>query len=30
MHSDLPRLLDDIAFDRDNGVLVITGTATAS
>ena len=25
-HSDLPRLLDDIAFDRDNKVLVITGT----
>jgi enoyl-CoA hydratase/carnithine racemase len=26
MHSDLPRLLDDIAFDRDDRVLVITGT----
>jgi enoyl-CoA hydratase/carnithine racemase len=25
-HSDLPRLLEDIAFDRDNKVLVITGT----
>ena len=25
-HSDLPRLLDEIAFDRDNKVLVITGT----
>ena len=26
MHSALPRLLDDIAMDRDNQVLVITGT----
>jgi enoyl-CoA hydratase/carnithine racemase len=26
MHSALPRLLDDIATDRDNQVLVITGT----
>ena len=26
MHSALPRLLDDIALDRDNKVLVITGT----
>jgi enoyl-CoA hydratase/carnithine racemase len=26
MHSDLPRLLEEIAFDRDNKVLVITGT----
>jgi enoyl-CoA hydratase/carnithine racemase len=26
MHSALPRLLDDIAMDRDNRVLVITGT----
>src|ERR1700758_3528339 len=25
-HSDFPRLLEDIAFDRDNKVLVITGT----
>jgi enoyl-CoA hydratase/carnithine racemase len=25
-HSDLPRLLEEIAFDRDNKVLVITGT----
>jgi enoyl-CoA hydratase/carnithine racemase len=25
-HSDFPRLLDEIAFDRDNKVLVITGT----
>ncbi|HEX4305673.1 MAG TPA: enoyl-CoA hydratase/isomerase family protein [Solirubrobacterales bacterium] len=25
-HSDLPRLLEEIAFDRDNQVLVITGT----
>jgi enoyl-CoA hydratase/carnithine racemase len=25
-HSALPRLLDEIAFDRDNKVLVITGT----
>jgi enoyl-CoA hydratase/carnithine racemase len=25
-HSDLPRLLEEIAFDRDNRVLVITGT----
>jgi enoyl-CoA hydratase/carnithine racemase len=26
MHSDLPRVLDEIAMDRDNRVLVITGT----
>ena len=26
MHSDFPRLLEDIAFDRDNRVLVLTGT----
>jgi enoyl-CoA hydratase/carnithine racemase len=26
MHAALPRLLDDIAMDRDNQVLVITGT----
>jgi enoyl-CoA hydratase/carnithine racemase len=26
MHSELPRLLEDIAFDRDNRVLVLTGT----
>ena len=26
MHSALPRLLDDVAMDRDNRVLVITGT----
>ncbi len=26
MHSALPRLLDDIAMDRDNQVIVITGT----
>jgi enoyl-CoA hydratase/carnithine racemase len=26
MHSALPRILDDIAMDRDNQVLVITGT----
>jgi enoyl-CoA hydratase/carnithine racemase len=26
MHSALPRVLDDIAMDRDNQVLVITGT----
>jgi enoyl-CoA hydratase/carnithine racemase len=26
MHSDLPRLLEDIAFDPDNRVLVLTGT----
>ena len=26
MHAALPRLLDDIALDRDNRVLVITGT----
>jgi enoyl-CoA hydratase/carnithine racemase len=26
MHSALPRLLDDIATDRDNRVLVVTGT----
>jgi enoyl-CoA hydratase/carnithine racemase len=26
MHSDLPHLLEDIAFDRDNRVLVLTGT----
>jgi enoyl-CoA hydratase/carnithine racemase len=26
MHSALPRVLDDIAMDRDNRVLVITGT----
>jgi enoyl-CoA hydratase/carnithine racemase len=25
-HAELPRLLDDVAFDRDNRVLVITGT----
>lgn len=25
-HSDLPRLLDDIALDRDNRVVVVTGT----
>jgi enoyl-CoA hydratase/carnithine racemase len=25
-HHDLPRLLDDIAFDKDNRVLVLTGT----
>ena len=25
-HSDLPRLLEEIAFDHDNKVLVITGT----
>jgi enoyl-CoA hydratase/carnithine racemase len=26
MHSDLPRVLDEITMDRDNRVLVITGT----
>ena len=26
MHSALPRLLDDVAMDRDNRVVVITGT----
>ena len=25
-HHDLPRLLEDIAFDKDNRVLVLTGT----
>jgi hypothetical protein len=25
-HSDFPRLLEDIAFDRGNQMLVITGT----
>jgi enoyl-CoA hydratase/carnithine racemase len=29
-HSDFPRLLEEIAFDRDNKVLVITGTGDAS
>ena len=25
-HHDLPRLLEDIAFDKDNKILVLTGT----
>lgn len=28
-HHDFPRLIEDIAYDRDNKVLVLTGTGNA-